>query len=424
MKAIILAAGEGTRLRPLTLEIPKAMVKIFGKPLLEHNMEKLLPYVDEFILVVKYKQESIQAYFGKNYKWIPISYHTQGEKKGTAGALMGLKTEGDCFICASDTLYHPSDIERIALSSGYAVLAKKVENPEKYGIFETDEFGRLLHVIEKPQSYVGNLASLFYFKIHSEIISLAESIEISPRWEYELTDALNLFVWKYSTQVIEIQKDYIDITSLEDLRKANDMTPPPLWKTKYIENIGEYEVHYGFPEHGAEQIVAYTLDESDRALRAGTGDWKKRFISLENISAWYHDSERYPFTLLDRENTVLGLWWGRPAEMPQINEIFDQDAYNILQENADNIHTSGIRIYPAARGKWLASAFIEVCSRCYGMVYPDFCMSDDIGAENIASQKAFEKLGFQRVWVGKNINNSPESGATRFIYIKKYNYVT
>ena len=63
MKAIILAAGEGTRLRPLTLETPKAMVEIFGKPLLAHNMDKLLNYVDEFILVVKYKQEKVRQYF-------------------------------------------------------------------------------------------------------------------------------------------------------------------------------------------------------------------------------------------------------------------------------------------------------------------------------------------------------------------------
>jgi len=63
MKAIILAAGKGTRLEPLTLETPKAMVEVYGKPLLAHNMDKLLPYVDEFIIVVKYKQEIIRTYF-------------------------------------------------------------------------------------------------------------------------------------------------------------------------------------------------------------------------------------------------------------------------------------------------------------------------------------------------------------------------
>ena len=420
MKAIILAAGEGTRLKPLTLETPKAMVEVFGKPLLAHNMDKLLAYVDEFILVVKYKQEKVREYFGENYKWTPISYHTQGEKKGTGGAVQGIKISGDCFILASDTLFHDSDIAKLAQYSGYGVLAKRVKNPEKYGVFKTDQNGNIQSVVEKPQEYIWNLSNLFFFKVHSQLLNFSENLEISPRGEYEITDALNVFVQQFPTPVFEIEKEYIDITSLEDLNQANNFTLPKLWKTKYIENIGEYEVHLGIPEHGAKQIVDYTLDESDIALRKGTGDWKKRFISIENFTAWYHDTDRYPFTLLDAEKNVVGIWWGRPAEMPHISLIENQEIYNLMQENKKNMHTSGVRIYPSARGKWLATPFIEVCSRCYGIIFPGYCMSDDIDAENIASLKAFEKLWFQKVWIGKNINNSPESGEIRFVYIKKY----
>ena len=176
MKPIILAAGEGTRLRPLTLETPKAMVEIFGKPLLAHNMDKLLNYVDEFILVVKYKKEKVQKYFGESYKGIKISYHVQREKKGTAGALEGLKIEWDCFVLASDTIFHQDDIDTLASHSWYCVLAKQVENPEKYGIFQVEENNRLIQVIEKPQEYIGNLASLFYFKINAETFRLSDKV--------------------------------------------------------------------------------------------------------------------------------------------------------------------------------------------------------------------------------------------------------
>jgi hypothetical protein len=99
-------------------------------------------------------------------------------------------------------------------------------------------------------------------------------------------------------------------------------------------------VHLGIPKNGAELIVAYTLDESDIALRKGTGDWKKRFISIENLSTWYEDENRYPFTLLDKEKNVVGLWWGRPAKMPLISKVENLDVYNILKENEENIHTS------------------------------------------------------------------------------------
>jgi len=232
--------------------------------------------------------------------------------------------------------------------------------------------------------------------------------------------SLNIFSQNNTVKVIEITHDFIDITSLEDLNKANALNKPPLWETKYLENIWEYEVHLGIPKNGIQEIVDYTLDENDTALRKGTWDWKKRFISVENLSAWYEDTDRYPFTLLDTNGTVVGVWWGRPAKIPHISEVQNQDVYTILLENEKNIHTSGIRIYPAARRKGLASKFMEVCSRCYEILFPNFCMSDDIGADNIASQKSFEKLWFQKVGIWKNINNSPESGDTRYVYIKKY----
>ena len=420
MKAIILAAGKWTRLEPITLETPKAMVEIYGKPLLAHNMDKLLPYVDEFIIVVKYKKEKIIEYFRDEYKWIPVSYHEQWDKTGTWWALIWIDLKWDCFVIASDTIYHQRDIDTIAKYDGYAVLAQKVDNPEKYWIFSIDDNNILKQVVEKPQEYIWNLASLFYFKVNSELIDLCEDLKPSLRWEYELTDALNIFTKSNSLKVIEITHDFIDITSLKDLNKANTLNKPPLWETRYLENIREYEVHLGIPKNGIQEIVDYTLDENDTALRKGTWDWKKRFISVENLSAWYEDTDRYPFTLLDTNGTVVGVWWGRPAKIPHISEVQNQDVYTILLENEKNIHTSGIRIYPAARRKGLASKFMEVCSRCYEILFPNFCMSDDIGADNIASQKSFEKLWFQKVGIWKNINNSPESGDTRYVYIKKY----
>jgi len=83
MKAIILAAGEGTRLRPFSNTKPKPMIKIFGKPILEHNIEKIYQSVDEIIIVVKYKKEVIQNYFQDNYKGTKITYQEQNEQKGT-----------------------------------------------------------------------------------------------------------------------------------------------------------------------------------------------------------------------------------------------------------------------------------------------------------------------------------------------------
>lgn len=418
MKAIILAAGKGTRLRPLTLETPKAMVKVFWKTLLEYNMERLLPYVDEYIIVVKYKKEAIINHFWSEYQWIPVSYHEQGEEKGTGAAVKWIKTQGDLIIAYADAIISQDDVDKVMQCSDYAVLVKEVEKPEKYGIFKSDTEGYAMKVVEKPTEHIGNLANFSFFKVNDSILDYVEQTPLSPRGELEITDAINIFCQEEKLKLVHLQHDIIDITSLEDLERANTLTKPSLWDTQYLENIWDYELHLWIPETGIQEIVKYSLDPTDTALREWTSDWKKRFISEENLCSWYNDTDRYPFTLLDTNGTVVGLWWGRPAKAPSINEVLDKKLVQAIKENQDYIHTSGIRIYPLARWKRLARPFLEVCTKYYDHIFQNIHMCIDIDEKNIPSQKSFEKGGFEKVWYGKNINNSPESETKRFVYLK------
>lgn len=420
MKAIILAAGKWTRLQPLTLEIPKAMVEVFWKSLLEHNMERLLPYVDEFIIVVKYKKEVIIDYFWDEFQWTTIKYHEQWDESGTGAAVKWIQVSWDIVIAYADAIFSQTDIDIVMQSDGYSVLAKKVTNPEKYWIFKLDDTGYISEVIEKPQNYIWDLANFSFFKVNDSLLKYVEQVELSPRWEIEITDAINMFVENQKLKPIILEWDFLDITSMKDLKAANTLTKPDLWKTRYLENIWNYELHLGIPQTGIQEIVNYSTDETDIALREWTSDWKKRFISVENLTSWYHDTNRYPFTLLSSDGKVAGLWWWRPADVPIITEILDKNVYNILQKYAESIHTSGIRIYPFARGDRLASPFMGICKKYYKTIFSDIYMCVDIGSENIPSQKAFEKIWFQKVWYGKNINNSPDSGKKRFVYLTKY----
>lgn len=425
MKAIILAAWKGTRLEPITLKTPKAMVEVYGKPLLAHNMDKLLPYVNKFIIVVKYKQEIITSYFWEEYKGVKVSYHEQGEKKWTGWALLWLELYWELVIAYADALFQQKDIDAVMEEKNYAVLVKKVENPEKYGIFTINERWFAKEVIEKPKIYVWNLANFSFFKVNSSILDFVKQINVSPRWELELTDAINLFIQSNNLKPIILEHNFIDITSIDDLKAANTLTKPELWKTQYLENIWEYEIHLWIPQAGIQEIIDYTLDDNDVALRKWTWDWKKRFISRENFTSWYQDTDRYVFSLLDKNWSVVGIWWWRPAKFPTISKVLDDTINEKLKNNYSNIHTSGIRIYPPARGKWLASPFIEMCSRSYNLLFPNFCMSIDINAENIPSQKAFEKIWFQKLGYGQNKNNSKEAWKSvwneRFVYLQFYN---
>ncbi len=424
MKAIILAAGKWTRLRPLTFEIPKAMIEVEGKPLLEYNLEYLTPYVDEFIIIVKYKQEAIRDYFWETFKNIPITYFEQGEKKWTGWALFWLEIKWDFFILAADQIFNKKDVERLAESKDYWALAKEVSNPEKYGIFQIDKDNNLINFVEKPEKYIWNLASILFFKLNDSIFEDVKKIEVSNRWEYELIMPIKNFAKNNDFKIFSLKYPFIDITSMQDLENANlnilNLEKPNLGKTIFLEKLWDFEIHLWIPENWAEKIVEYTLDKTDIALRKWTWDWKKRFISIENLTKWYEDTDRFPFTLLNENWIVVWIWWWRPAKLPNISEIENQKIFDLMQENKNNMHTSWVRIYPAARWKWLASKFIKICSKYYEVLFPNFCMSDDIDAENIASIKAFEKLGFQKVWVWKNINNSPDEWKKRFVYIKKY----
>jgi len=420
MKAIILAAGKWTRLEPITLETPKAMVEVFWKSLLQYNMEKLLPYVDEFIIVVKYKKEIIMDFFWDSFEWKKISYHEQGEQKWTWAAVLGIEAQWDIVIAYADAIFSQSDIDNVMQHNGYAVLAKKVHNPEKYWIFKLDAQGYILEVVEKPQEYIWDIANFSFFKVNHSLLEFVKHIRLSPRWELEITDAINMFVKENKMKAIILKNDFLDITSMQDLKAANTLVKPKLWKTQYLENIWEYKIHLGIPATGIQEIVNYSLDETDIALREWTSDWKKRFISEENLTAWYNDKDRYPFTLLSPDWVVAGLWWGRPAECPKITEVLDKSLYNTLLDNLQNTHTSAIRVYPFARWDRLASPFIAACSRYYNTIFDTIYMCIDIDSGNIPSQKAFEKIWFKKVGYGKNVNNSPESGKQRFVYMKKY----
>ncbi|MDD4530822.1 MAG: sugar phosphate nucleotidyltransferase, partial [Candidatus Gracilibacteria bacterium] len=133
MKAIILVAGEGSRLRPLTETKPKPLIKIFGKTIIEYNLENLKDFVDEFIIVVKYEKEKIIEKFGYEYAGIKVTYHEQGDIKGTGGAIKGMKIEDDVLIINGDSILGKEDIEKIVKNENYCVLVKEVENPNKYG---------------------------------------------------------------------------------------------------------------------------------------------------------------------------------------------------------------------------------------------------------------------------------------------------
>lgn len=221
MKAVILAAWEWSRLRPFTNTKPKPLIKIFWKSILKHNIENIYKHVVEITIIVKYKKEEIIKEIWESYKWIKINYITQWEEKWTWAAIKWLEKDFDILLLNWDSIFHKKDLEKIIEFNWYWVLVKEVTNPEKYGIFKVDSENNVREIIEKPSEYVWNLANLWVYKFNSKIIDLANNIEKSSRWEYEITDAINQYVKYHPLKAIPIKKEFIDVWYPWDILSAN-----------------------------------------------------------------------------------------------------------------------------------------------------------------------------------------------------------
>ena len=182
-----------------------------GKTIIEHNLESIYQDVDEVIIVTKYLAEKFPETLWDNYKWTPVSYHIQWDKKWTAAALIWMRSEVDVIILYWDSLFDSRDLQSLLTHPGYACLVSEVEQPERYGIFELSNIGNIKQVVEKPQNPIWNLANTGWFKFPGELFEIIEHVWISSRGEYELTDALNVIAEKLPLKPITLQGHYIDI---------------------------------------------------------------------------------------------------------------------------------------------------------------------------------------------------------------------
>ena len=220
MKAVILAAGKSTRTYPLTLNIPKPLLKIANKTILERNLDSLSEFIEEVILIVGFKKEMIIERFGNSYKGIKIKYVEQKEQFGTGHALMQAEKfcRGRFFVMMGDDLYSKQDIKSLS-ENKYAVLGTKVSEPSSFGVFKLAD-GFVMDVIEKPKTFVSNIANSALYILDDKIFPILDTIKKTERGEYELTDALKVLAKKEKVKCI-ITKNWLPIAYPWDVLKAD-----------------------------------------------------------------------------------------------------------------------------------------------------------------------------------------------------------
>jgi len=201
MKAIIPVAGVGTRLRPQTHTVPKALVPVAGKPILAHILDRLLPLgVDELVLVVGYLGEKVVEYVRGRYRF-QVHVVEQQERKGLGHAIHLTRPvvadDEPVLIVLGDTIVE-ADLQPVVAGGQNAIAVRRVEDPRRFGIAEV-EHGRVVRLVEKPDEPTSNLAlvGIYYLTQPGLLYRALERVIEEGRkvkGEYQLTDGLQIMV--------------------------------------------------------------------------------------------------------------------------------------------------------------------------------------------------------------------------------------
>lgn len=225
MKGVILAAGVGSRLWSVTENrLPKHLVEIHGRPLLEYIIESLPPAIDEVILVIGYQGDKIKKHFGKDWMNKRISYVEQPKLRGTADALAQcrLYLEGERFlVMMGDNLYCQSDIER-CLTYSFCVLAKEVDDPRQFGVIRFNEDGTLADIVEHPLSPPSAYANTGLYVMDDRFFGLVPVTKSRDSEETGLPQTLVRLATEVPIHVVEASF-WQPVDNEDQLQRANEL---------------------------------------------------------------------------------------------------------------------------------------------------------------------------------------------------------
>lgn len=218
-QAVILAAGEGQRLRPFTATKPKVMLSIAGKPILQYVVESLAQNgIRNIVLVVGYRREQVFDYMGSGERFgVDITYMTQERQLGTAHALAQAKAvaESEFLVLPGDNLIEADAITQFVAVKPEAMLVKRVDNPARYGVV-TIENSMVKGIVEKPEAAKSNVVNTGIYAFTTEIFSFIEA-------QLDIPDALNnMLAQGYPISAQEADGTWLDVVYPWDILSLND----------------------------------------------------------------------------------------------------------------------------------------------------------------------------------------------------------
>ncbi len=229
MEVVILAAGQGTRMRPLTDAVAKPMLPVGDRPLCAHTADAAVRAgADELVFVVGYRGEDVREHFGDEYRGVPVRYAEQAERLGTAHAAAQARPylDSDFVVLNGDDLYDAAALDAL-FDVCPAVGAYEVDDPRPYGVFSIEE-GHVTDVIEKPSEPPSNRVNVGAYHFPAEAADWLTETELSDRGEHEITDVLGRVVDAFDVAAVDVER-WLGVGRPWELLEANE------WKLGELE---------------------------------------------------------------------------------------------------------------------------------------------------------------------------------------------
>ncbi|HEX3813909.1 MAG TPA: glucose-1-phosphate thymidylyltransferase RfbA [Mycobacteriales bacterium] len=204
MKGIILAGGSGTRLHPITRAVCKQLLPVYDKPMIYYPLSVLMlaGIRDILMITTPGDQATFQAILGDGSELgISLSYAIQAEPRGLADAYrVGAKFVGDdtSALVLGDNIFYGHGLDKMVQNEaknvdGCTLFGYPVKDPERYGVAEADETGKVLSIEEKPTAPKSNLAVTGLYFYNNDVVEIARDLKPGKRGELEITDVNNIY---------------------------------------------------------------------------------------------------------------------------------------------------------------------------------------------------------------------------------------
>jgi len=312
MKAVILAAGEGTRLRPFTSTEPKVMIPVANKPILQYVVESIVANgITDIIMVVGYKRQKIMSHFGNGDDFgADIDYVVQRNQPPTGGTAHALyqaknKIDEEFILLPGDNVVSKATVSDLLEDmDDYTILITRSESPSKYGVVTLKSGGEEVNsLIEKPTRSPSHLISTGIYSFQPDIFSYIE--EIMNEGQYDIPSAVEKIMEENEIKAIKTNEDWIDAVYPWDLLNVNRAALSDV-KKKYSGLIGENVIIKGNVKIGeGTRIRGGTFIEGPAIIGEGCDIGPN--VSISPCTSIGDDTKISPFTIIDNSLVMEGV---------------------------------------------------------------------------------------------------------------------